>query len=1111
MTVGGGTVALLFLVLLALCCVTVDGAIFVRKNRRDTPQETTLNEAKQLLHLEKRAASTSTPGHESQVLLNEFSLNGTEYHSRAFVHWSGNQSSDVVFILTVRSNSTGTADSQLWKSEDYGTTYKEFSFGPQVLISRFFVSPADPTKMVFIDSRHKMMYLSDDELVTHNSTSLPANSDRLRMHPDKPEWMLLYDLENSILYVTMNFGVSWKELHNEVYSYDWAVKGIEDEKIVHIEVHPFDSEDAFYKRCTIPNCQVKGDGIDTALGPFLTYSWAVVNEYILVQKVLMDGSSHLMVSYNRENFSSAYFPGSVKTQDFMLLDASEGQIFLAVNHGRRLGASVYLSDRTGHYYVLSLTSVHHHSFGNWFDVDMHRVKGLNGTYLANQQKNSSSQLTSLISFNKGGDWQKIPSPKDKNCQSVNCSLVLRLDMENFYRNWILSEERAPGFIIAHGHYGQMSEYQWNNLSVFTSSDGGWTWKESNLTGVYHFNILDQGSIVTAIKSGYQESSSQVFFSLDEGSTWHSEVYRNETLHVAGVLNEPDISTVVLTVYGHKGWYSSPWTMVKLNFTNVLSTKCGDKDYEPWRVSDHDPNITCLLGQEVSYTRKKAASVCFNGRDFVRKVDKTPCNCTEEDFECDFGYSLKNGICKKETWFYDDYFSRECTEHTNYLRSGGYRKVVSDKCVNGVASQSKYQQHNAVCPLVRPGLLKLQANMTLVATGQPVLFHLLQMRGSVHTTTYVWDFYGGYNVTVKGLQNAQHQVHTFSRRGWHEVQVTANNTKGTATSNMIRVRAEENIHSVAVFTPRVVRVGMPVMVAASPNTWNSPDSSLHFQYRFGDENRHEKDLLTYAANVSHTYNSTGNYTISVTAVNSISAVTQQVEIRVIDGGIVARLNFSDPHLWLGGGGYWYFETVFSLLEQFQHELELILAVTTDRLVLALKSLRPMCIDMLILPKTDSDPAYEMTAEQISQTLVDMVADNQTLTLSTRYRKVNITAVEIWDYTGGGSRGGNKSAHGNGTHHGTDPKDKDTDTGKGGGINYRAIYIAVPVVVVAGIVTIVVIVWYRKRSRANRYCHSLLNRGGDADPFFDEDDDLPLDMSDARDTGRDDPMLDLRSGN
>ncbi|KAL8560384.1 hypothetical protein ACOMHN_006115 [Nucella lapillus] len=1148
----GRTVALSMLVLLSVLCVSVSSTITARKDRRDVPRKINVSELKHLLHRQKRAAPNSTSGsHNHEVFLKEVVLNGTEHHSHAIVHWSGKQTSDVMFILTMKyqfsnSGTSGVVDSQLWRSEDYGNSFSEWSFGNNVLISSFFVSPADPTKMVFTDTAHKRLYRTDDELETNHSFPMPVASDDLYMHPYQSDWMLLYDFDKRDLYVSQDFGATWTHLQSQVYYFVWGEKDYDDPHIVHIEIHPWDSKDAYYKRCTIPLCNATGDGVDQSLGPFLTANMLVVNEYIFVQKTLLDGSdSHLMVSYKRGDFSHAYFPGSVKTRDFQVLDATEGQVFVAVNHGSHMGVSLYLSDPTGHYYVLSLTDVHHQAFGQWFEVDMHRVKGLNGVYLANQQsKANANHLKSLVSFNKGGTWQDIPTPQGANCtsdQKGNCSFVLRLDFQRYFSNWILSEERAPGLIMAHGHVGHTYEYDWSNLTVFTSSDGGWIWTNSSLKGVYHFNILDQGSIITAVKTGYHERTAQVFFSYNETGQWHHKVFRDGMLRVDGVLNEPSINTLVVSVYGHVNRYS-PWTMVKLNFSEVLPTKCKNHtDYEPWMPSDHDTNLTenCLLGQEVKYNRKKLSVVCFNGENFNQIIQKSACRCAAEDFECNFGFTLhSNGSCVREPWFNDAFIAPECIENQTYNKTLGYRKVGSDHCEGGVAGQPQYQASTpAKCPLITPGPLTLSANVTVVATGQPVLFHLMQKTGSVHTTQYVWNFTDHKGVTtVTELPKTRHQVHEFSFQGRYDVQVTATNRAGTQLSNVVKVKAEYSISRVAVFHPWAVLVGVPLKVSVTTNVWSHRESSLHFLYLFGDEAKNQKELLTYAQNATHTFSSTGKFTLSVTAANSISAVTKQSIVTVVDDGVVVQLNFSSNVDRL----FSYSQSSF-IMDRFRQELTTVLGVNLDRLATSLNSTRPVRMEVLILRKLPKAPASEMTAEQIAQTFVDMV-ENQTFSLfqDTTYIRwlgpINVTYVQVMDYTGGGGSGGNKT--GNDTGHSGDhtgPDDHDSDTGSGGnktgnntghsgdhtgpddhhakknGINRRAIYIAVPVVVVTGIIAAVIVVC-RRRARARRY--SLLHqRDGAADPFFDEDDDLPLDMSDARDTGRtnDDPMLDIRSGN
>lgn len=61
-------------------------------------------------------------------------------------------------------------------------------------------------------------------------------------------------------------------------------------------------------------------------------------------------------------------------QDFIVVDALEGQVFLAVSHSGVGSASLYLSDPTGRFYSLSLPNIHHRATADWFEVDLHQVR-----------------------------------------------------------------------------------------------------------------------------------------------------------------------------------------------------------------------------------------------------------------------------------------------------------------------------------------------------------------------------------------------------------------------------------------------------------------------------------------------------------------------------------------------------------------------------------------------------------------------------------------------------------------------------------------------------------------------------------------------------------------
>jgi hypothetical protein len=88
----------------------------------------------------------------------------------------------------------------------------------------------------------------------------------------------------------------------------------------------------------------------------------------------------------------------------------------------------------------------------------------------------------------------------------------------------------------------------------------------------------------------------------------------------------------------------------------------------------------LLGRKVHYTRRKRAEECFNGEQFERQLFMHNCPCTEENYECDYGFERQglDGPCvairaiKTET-------PSVCPPGGEYTISNGYRRVAGDSC------------------------------------------------------------------------------------------------------------------------------------------------------------------------------------------------------------------------------------------------------------------------------------------------------------------------------------------------------------------------------------------------------------------------------------------------
>jgi len=75
---------------------------------------------------------------------------------------------------------------------------------------------------------------------------------------------------------------------------------------------------------------------------------------------------------------------------------------------------------------------------------------------------------------------------------------------------------------------------------------------------------------------------------------------------------------------------------------VVSQKCQKPgDYDTW-----SPPLPqqCLLGRNITMQRRKPDAMCFNGYDFTADDTISPCNCTEADIECEFGFEWSGHDC-----------------------------------------------------------------------------------------------------------------------------------------------------------------------------------------------------------------------------------------------------------------------------------------------------------------------------------------------------------------------------------------------------------------------------------------------------------------------------------
>ncbi|VWU50927.1 sortilin, putative [Hepatocystis sp. ex Piliocolobus tephrosceles] len=457
----------------------------------------------------------------------------------------------------------------------------------------------------------------------------------------------------------------------------------------------------------------------------------ISNGYIFVATLndVIKQTVNMMVSTDYgKTFNKAKLPDNIHEKSYTVLDTSEGAIMLHVNHGtsgdRINTGNVYISDASGLNYSLSLPNNIRTATG---ECEFDRVLSLEGVYIANFLDNideikdddlkfnnfkldidedidnmqtnvemrkkktvkgkNEDLVRTVISFNKGGHWSYLKAPKvdslgNKYDCGDNCYLHLH-GITNYHQYApFYSVENAVGIIMGTGNVGSHLRYESDEVNTFLSRDGGVTWIEAH-KGPYIYEYGDHGGLI--VMADDLRKTSQIVFSWNEGQSWFDFELGQYSIDIDNIVAEPNSSTVEFLVYGTR---NDIGVLYHLDFNSLGQPLCKgiwaadsvSSDYETWTPSSGSFSDKCILGRKITYTRRKKTSECFNGKDLKRVVDKKPCECTPEDYECETGFMRKIGSfeCKPT----DPTLTVEGCTSSSYFYADAYRKVPGDICVNG---------------------------------------------------------------------------------------------------------------------------------------------------------------------------------------------------------------------------------------------------------------------------------------------------------------------------------------------------------------------------------------------------------------------------------------------
>jgi hypothetical protein len=227
------------------------------------------------------------------------------------------------------------------------------------------------------------------------------------------------------------------------------------------------------------------------------------------------------------------------------------------------------------------------------------------------------------------------------------------------------------------------------------------------------------------------------YSWDEGKSWNNLTISEHLIEVDNIIIEPTNTAEKFIVYGRKTTKgedkSAGGVIIYVDFFPLHERYCvlpdqpdtEESDYETWSPNGKiTPN--CLLGRKTSYIRKKRDSKCFNDEKFEKWNFIEFCTCSEEDWECDYGYFRRNnqGSCVTESGVPDNFTVPEvCDDY--YSITQGYRKVAGDTCKGGV-------DHTALkVPCPGRGILSSK-NVAILIAIVGIIYSLVWVSNSSNT-------------------------------------------------------------------------------------------------------------------------------------------------------------------------------------------------------------------------------------------------------------------------------------------------------------------------------------------------------------------------------------------
>ncbi|KAM4741606.1 sortilin-like [Anableps anableps] len=597
--------------------------------------------------------------------------------------------------------------SNLYRSEDYGKTFKDVT---NVINHTFIqtefgiaISPDHSGKVILTGDVSEFggfrLFRSRDFGLTFEPTDLPFVP-LIQMLYNPGDCNTLLTLSVTLdLWLSDNFGATWRRIHNSVCLVRWGPRN-----------------SIYLTTNNNGSCNDKGmldlkKTVDYGK-TFHTiasrvYSFVLGGKFVFSSIMTGTGTERMIhVSVDGgEHWNIAQLPAVNHQQFYSILTANQDMIFMHVDDPGDSGVgTIYVSDDRGTVFSKSLERHLYTTTGS--DTDFTAVSSLRGVYMTSILTEDGT-IETVITYDQGAKWEPLRRPQNTDCDtetSTNRPNRCKLHIYASYSTAIkmnvpvlpLSQPNAVGLILAHGSVGDSESAL--APDVYVSDDGGYSWLQA-LKGPHHYAILDSGGLLVAVEHT-NSPINQIKFSTDEGQCWHTYNFTSDPLHFSGMDSEPGSRSMNVSLWGYRNDYTK-WVVTTIDFRKLLTRDCNEEDYEEWLAHSADPggsNDGCVMGYKETFLRLRKDSVCWNGRDFAVTKKQLLCPCSVADYHCDFGYYRpeNSSECVEQEEMMGHALEFCLNGTTEQLQTSGYRKIPGNQCEGGFQPDRKEIDLRRLC-------------------------------------------------------------------------------------------------------------------------------------------------------------------------------------------------------------------------------------------------------------------------------------------------------------------------------------------------------------------------------------------------------------------------------